>query len=78
MNAYRVQFMNPETGRGFIEGFPSARRAKEIVRAYNRLYYDSDRSGIAAKYLGLSGSKTDETFSDLDFKEVAREFYVHG
>jgi hypothetical protein len=48
---YRVKFWNPETGKGFIEGYRLARNAKDAVKAYNNLY-DRDGYGIRAEYLG--------------------------
>lgn len=48
---YKVKFYNPTTRQGFIDGYRTARRAKEVVAAY-KAQYEKDSSGLTAEYLG--------------------------
>lgn len=44
---YLVKIVNTETGRGYIESFKTAKRAKEAVEVWN-----SEPVKVSAEYLG--------------------------
>lgn len=46
---YKVQFVNVASGKGFIDGYKSARRAREVVLLVNA---STEKTGIQAVYLG--------------------------
>lgn len=48
---YRVKFWNHETGKGWIDGYGTARRAKEVVAKVNELFI-AQGMGMRAEYLG--------------------------
>ncbi len=48
---YKVKFYNPATSKGFIDGYRTAQRAKEVVAAY-QAQYEKDGDGLTAEYLG--------------------------
>jgi len=48
---YKVQIKNPKTGKGFIEGYRTAKRARKVVQAINTQYL-KDGKGLQARYLG--------------------------
>lgn len=49
---YRVKFWNPETNKGFIEGYRTATRAKEVARKYQECFARHGNKGVTAEYLG--------------------------
>lgn len=52
MNTYKVKFYNPATGQGFIDGFRTARRAKNVAQAFQAQFHKDGGKGIYAQYLG--------------------------
>jgi hypothetical protein len=51
MNHYLVKFVNAETNKGFIDGYRTATRAKEVVEEFHRANTRKD-TGMRAFYLG--------------------------
>lgn len=54
---YKVQFINTQfPGKGFIEGYNTAREAKRVANAYN-IYFlqDSKKHPVRCMYLGKNG-----------------------
>ena len=49
---YRVRFLNPATGQGFIEGYRTAFRAKRVAAEYLAQFMRDGCKGITAEYLG--------------------------
>ena len=49
---YRVKFQNPATGNGFIDHYKTARRAKQVVAAYQAQFAKDGNKGVFATYLG--------------------------
>jgi ABC-type Na+ transport system ATPase subunit NatA len=49
---YKVSFVNPETGKGYIDGYRTAKRAREVVRNVNALFEKEGCKGIRAEYMG--------------------------
>ena len=50
---YKVQFINTVTGKGFIDGYKTAKEAKRVAEKFN-LYYlqDSVKYPVRTRYLG--------------------------
>lgn len=48
---YKVKFWNPANNKGFIEGYKTAAKAKEVVAKFNELR-DNIVLGVKAEYLG--------------------------
>jgi hypothetical protein len=54
--SYKVQLSNTEMpGKGFIEGYRTAKRAKQVVAMWNA-QFEKDGKGVQAKYLGHDAS----------------------
>lgn len=52
-NSYKVKFWNPASGKpGFIEGYRTARRAKEVARKYQECFARHNNTGVTAEYIG--------------------------
>ncbi len=50
---YKVQFINTVTGKGFIDGYKTARAARRAVAIFNKHYLqDSVKYPVRCKYLG--------------------------
>jgi hypothetical protein len=48
---FKVEFKNPKTGKGYIDGFRTAKRARKAVEAINRLFLLNGK-GYMATYIG--------------------------
>jgi hypothetical protein len=46
---YRVRFLSLDTGKGFIDGYRTAKAAKAAVECWNAA---TDKTGVRAEYLG--------------------------
>jgi len=49
---YKVKFLDPATGQGFVDGYKTARRAKQVVAAYQAQFNRDNCKGVTAEYLG--------------------------
>ena len=54
---YRVKFLNPATGKGFIDHYKTARRAKQVVAAYQAQFAKDGHKGVTASYLGRPSAR---------------------
>lgn len=54
---YKVQFFNPDTGAGFIEGYARATYARKVADDYNKCFLKHNQ-GLQAQYLGVNGKST--------------------
>ena len=50
--SYKVKFTDPKTGKGFIDGYKSARAAKAEVARVTNHKLNKDGSVMKAEYLG--------------------------
>jgi hypothetical protein len=57
-----VKFINSKTGKGFIDGYRTAARAKEVVEQFHRANTRSD-TGMTAHYLGRRSKYDAQRFS---------------
>ena len=68
--SYKVKFINPANGKGFIEAYKTARRAKWVVEAYQAQFKKDGNKGIYAEYLGNSKKKAAPTIGPTLFCDL--------
>ena len=53
---YKVQFINTTNGKGFIDGYKTAKDAQRAANIFNiKFLQDSVKYPVRAKYLGKDG-----------------------
>ena len=76
--SYKVQFRNPDTGKGFIDGYSTAKAAKAAVAAFNAQFAKDGNKGIQAKYLGREGRSLYGVVKWIDPKTASELYPDHG